>query len=114
MGAWYVMSAMGLFEMDGGAATDPTYEIAGPIFDKITIHLDDRYYKGGEFVIVAKNNLKTNMYIQSAQLDGKPLDKPWLYHRELADGGRLILRMGPEPNMQWAGAPEAAPPSMTK
>ncbi|MHC4564970.1 MAG: GH92 family glycosyl hydrolase, partial [Planctomycetota bacterium] len=114
MGAWYVMSAMGLFEMDGGAATDPTYEIAGPIFEKVTIHLDDRYYEGGEFVIIAKNNSKTNMYIQSAQLDGKPLNKPWLYHRELADGGRLILRMGPGPNMQWGSAPEAAPPSMTK
>lgn len=100
--------------MDGGAATEPTYEIASPIFDKVTIHLDDRYYKGGKFLIIAENNSRANMYIQSATLDGKPLNRPWFRHRELADGGGLILRMGPKPNMQWGSAPEAAPPSMTK
>ena len=46
MGAWYVMSAMGLFEMDGGASADPVYELSGPIFRKITISLDNKYYKG--------------------------------------------------------------------
>jgi predicted alpha-1,2-mannosidase len=114
MGAWYVMSAMGLFEMDGGAATEPTYEIGSPIFDKVVIHLDGKYYKGGKFIIETKNNSKKNKYIQSATLDGKPLNKPWFYHRRLVDGGKLILQMGPEPNKQWGSAPEAAPPSMTK
>ncbi len=114
MGAWYVMSAIGLFEMDGGAATEPTYEIGSPIFDKVTIHLDNRYYKGGKFVIEAKNNSKNNIYIQSATLDGKPLNKPWFYHRQLADGGKLVLQMGQEPNKKWGSAPGATPPSMTK
>ncbi|MHC4496671.1 MAG: GH92 family glycosyl hydrolase, partial [Planctomycetota bacterium] len=114
MGAWYVMSAIGLFEMDGGAATEPTYEIGSPIFDKVTIHLDNRYYKGSKFVVEAKNNSKNNIYIQSATLDGKPLNKPWFYHWQLADGGRLVLEMGPNPNKQWGSTPGAAPPSMTK
>ena len=108
------MSAMGLFEMDGGAAVEPTYEIAGPIFDKIIIHLDDKYYQGGTFVIEAENNPSKNKYIQSATLDGKPLSKPWFYHRELVDGGKLVFQMGPRPNKQWGSTPEAAPPSMTK
>ncbi|MHC4226634.1 MAG: GH92 family glycosyl hydrolase [Planctomycetota bacterium] len=114
MGAWYVMSAIGLFEMDGGAATEPTYEIGSPIFDKVTIHLDYRYYKGGKFVIEAKNNSKNNVFIQSATLDGKTLNKPWFYHRQLADGGKLVLQMGPNPNKKWGSTPGAAPPSMTK
>jgi predicted alpha-1,2-mannosidase len=114
MGAWYVMSAMGLFEMDGGAATEPTYEVSGPIFDKITIYLDGRYYKGEQFVIEARNNSKNNIYIQSATLDGKTLNKPWFYHRQLADGGKLVLQMGQEPNKKWGSEPGAAPPSMTK
>jgi len=114
MGAWYVMSAMGLFEMDGGAAAKPTYEVGSPIFDKVTIYLDDKYYKGGKFVIEARNNSNKNRYIQSATLDGKPLNKPWFYHRELVDGGKLVLQMGPKPNKQWGSKPEAAPPSMTK
>jgi len=110
MGAWFVMSAMGLFEMDGGCAVRPIYEIGSPLFDKVTIHLDPRYYPGGTFTIEARNNSKENLYIQSATLDGQPLDKPWLYHSELVDGGALVLQMGPEPNTEWASAPEAAPP----
>ncbi len=113
MGAWYVMSAMGLFEMDGGAATEPTYEIGSPLFDKVIIHLDGKYYRGGKFIIETKNNSKKNKYIQSATLDGKPLNKPWFYHWQLVDGGKLVLQMGLEPNKQWGSAPEAAPPSMT-
>jgi putative alpha-1,2-mannosidase len=40
MGAWFVTSAIGLFEMDGGGAVRPIYEIGSPLFDKITIQLD--------------------------------------------------------------------------
>ena len=114
MGAWYVMSAIGLFEMRGGAAAKPVYEIGSPIFKRATIHLDDRYYPGGTFVIEAKNNSRENRYIQSATLDGKPLNQPWFYHHQLTDGGALVLEMGPKPNKKWGSGPEAAPPSMTK
>ena len=54
------------------------------------------------------------MYIQSATLDGKSLNKPWFYHSQLVDGGKLVLQMGSKPNKAWGSAPEAAPPSMTK
>lgn len=114
MGAWYVMSAMGLFEMRGGAAVKPVYEIGSPIFDKVIIHLDDKYYGGDKFIIETRNNSKVNMYIQSATLNGKPLDKSWFYHSELVDGGKLVLQMGSKPNKKWGSVPEAAPPSMTK
>ncbi|MBN2269596.1 MAG: GH92 family glycosyl hydrolase [Sedimentisphaerales bacterium] len=114
MGAWYVMSAMGLFEMDGGCAVQPTYEIGSPIFDKVTIHLDDKYYKGKTFVIEARDNSGQNIYVQSAILDDHPLNKPWFYHHQLADGGTLILQMGPEPNKEWGSSTQAAPPSMTE
>ncbi len=46
MGDWYVMSAMGLFEMDGGASADPVYELSGPLFQKISVQLDNKYYSG--------------------------------------------------------------------
>jgi len=110
MGAWYVMSAMGLFQMDGGCAVKPIYEIGSPIFDRVVIHLDKKYYPGGQFVIETHNNSAANCYIQSATLDGKPLEKPWLYHSELVDGGTLVLELGPEPNKTWGSAPAAAPP----
>jgi putative alpha-1,2-mannosidase len=44
-------------------------------------------------------------------LNGKPLNKPWFEHSDLAGGGTLVLVMGPQPNTEWGKAPEAAPPS---
>jgi predicted alpha-1,2-mannosidase len=112
-GAWYVMSAMGLFQMDGGTSVNPFYEIGSPVFEKITIHLDTNYYPGNKFIIEAKNVSERNRYIQSATLDGKPLSKSWFYHSELVDGGRLVLKMGPEPNNKWGINPRDVPPSMS-
>ncbi len=113
MGAWFVMSAMGLFQMDGGASERPIYEIGSPKFEKITIHLDEKYYPGGTFVIEAKNASKENIYIQSAKLNGETLNKPWFYHDELIKGGNLQLKMGNKPNTKWGSKPEDAPPSMS-
>jgi putative alpha-1,2-mannosidase len=109
-----VMMSIGLFQMRGGAAVDPIYEITTPIFDRITIHLDRRYYPGRQFTIVARNNGPKNHYIQSANLDGRPLERPWFYHRDLVDGGTLELLLGPTPNRQWGSRPEHAPPSMSR
>jgi predicted alpha-1,2-mannosidase len=113
MGAWYVMAAIGLFQTDGGVAEKPFYEIGSPLFRRITITLDGRYYPGKTFVIEAHNTSDTNRYIQSATLDGKPLNKPWFYHSALVDGGKLVLTMGPKPNKSWGSGADAAPPSMS-
>jgi predicted alpha-1,2-mannosidase len=113
MGAWFVLSAMGLFEMDGGASVKPIYEIGTPKFEKVTINLDPKYYPGGKFVIEAKNVSDQNIYIQSATLNGKPLNKPWFYHEELAKGGTLVFKMGPRPNEKWGSAPGSEPPSLS-
>ena len=114
MGAWFVMSAIGLFQMDGGCAVRPIYEVASPLFERVVIHLDPRYYKGKQFVIEARNASRANRYIQSATLDGKPLTRPWLYQADLLDGGTLILELGPEPNEAWGSKPEDAPPSIPR
>ncbi len=113
MGAWYVMAAMGLFETDGGVSEKTFYEIGSPIFSKITIALDPKYYRGKTFVIEAKNTSDANRYIQSATLDGRPLNKPWFYHSDLVDGGKLILVMGSHPNTKWGSSVGDAPPSMS-
>ncbi|RLD19460.1 MAG: glycoside hydrolase family 92 protein, partial [Bacteroidetes bacterium] len=113
MGAWYVMSAMGLFQTDGGASVKPFYEIGSPIFKKITINLDPDYYPGKTFVIEAKDVSASNKYIQSAVLNGEALLKPWFFHDELVKGGKLVLIMGDKPNKSWGSRPEDAPPSMS-
>jgi predicted alpha-1,2-mannosidase len=104
--SWYVFSAMGFYPVCPGS---PVYEIGSPIFAKTTI----RMVNGKEFTIVADHVSAQNKYIQSAQLNGQPLDKPWFRHSDIANGGTLTLEMGPAPNPQWGSAPEDAPPSMS-
>lgn len=101
MGALAVLMKIGIFTVDGGTAERPVYEIGSPIFDKITIHLNNDYYEGEKFVIETKNNSSDHMYIQSATLNEQALSKPWFYHDELIKGGKLVLDMGGEPNKQW-------------
>ncbi len=98
MSAWYVMSAIGLFQMDGGAATEPYYELGSPRFEKVTIHLSDKYYGGNTFVIEAKNASRENKYIQSAILNGKELISWRFPQKELVKGGKLIIEMGNSPD----------------
>ena len=94
-------------------AAKPFYEIGSPVFSKITIALDNKYYSGKSFVIEARNTSSANRYIQSAKLDGKPLNKPWFYHKDLVDGGTLVLDMGTSPNQEWGSKAGDAPPSMS-
>ncbi|HVW78269.1 MAG TPA: GH92 family glycosyl hydrolase [Alloacidobacterium sp.] len=104
--SWYVMSALGFYPVD---PSSPNYIMGSPIFDQATIHMGN----GKDFTIIARNNSAKNMYIQSATFNGKPWNKPWFSHSDIATGGKLVLVMGPAPNKSWGSAPDAAPPSMS-
>ena len=104
--SWYVLSAMGFYPVCPGS---PVYEIGSPIFAKTSI----RMANGKEFTIVADHVSTQNKYIQSAQLNGKSLDKPWFAHAAIANGGTLVLNMGDRPNKAWGSALNEAPPSMS-
>lgn len=105
--SWYVLSAMGFYPVCPGS---PVYEIGSPIFAKSVIRLGN----GKDFTIIADHVSAQNKYIQSAQLNGSPLNKPWFRQSDIANGGTLILEMGDKPNRQWGSAPADAPPSMSE
>ena len=101
LGSWYVLAAMGLFDVQGGACSEPTYQLGSPEFDEITVHLSKFNTKGGTFRIRAKGNSADAMYVQNATFNGKPLDRCWLYRDEVFNGGELVLQMGTEPSDVW-------------
>jgi predicted alpha-1,2-mannosidase len=106
MGGIGVLMAMGLFDVTGGAGTEPRYEITSPLFDRVTVTLDPRYYPGRRFTITTRDNAPGNVYIQSASLNGQPLnDRFWITHRELTSGGTLEITLGPQPNRRWGVTP---------
>lgn len=101
LGAWYVISSMGLFDVQGGAENRPTFQIASPIFDRIEIKLHPHYTSGRKFIIEANNNAPDAYYIQSAEFNGKALNKYYIYRDELFKGGCLKLSLGSSPNKEW-------------
>lgn len=105
MGAWFVMAALGLFQMDGGASVEPVFELTSPLFEEATIHLDQNYFPGKTLTIKAVNLSAENRYIQSAKLNGRTINTFWIPQKDLVAGGELELTMGPEPNKSWGVGP---------
>jgi predicted alpha-1,2-mannosidase len=106
LGSWYVMAALGIFDVKGFTDAKPIIEFGSPIFDKATIALGNHK----QLLIITKNNSKENMYIQSAMFNGKPLNNCWLYRDEFMKGGKLVFTMGNKPNMNWGT--KVPPPSV--
>ncbi len=98
LGAWFVMAAMGLFDVKGLTEENPQMQLGSPLFDKIEIKLNNKYYNGKSFVIETENNSKQNKYIQSISLNGKEQHSVFIPFNEIVNGGTLKLRMGESPN----------------
>ena len=111
IGAWYVMAALGLFDVQGHTAANPTFQFGSPKFEKVTINLDPTSSSGKKLTIETRNNSKDNVYVQSLTFNGKSLDACWLDRNAMMQGGTLVFDMGKTPNTQWGvGTP---PPSMS-
>ena len=107
MSSWYILSSLGIYSVCPG--TDQ-YVLGSPVFRKATITMED----GRKFVIEADGNSQQNVYIQSATLNGKPLDKNYITYKDIADGGVMRLVMGPEPNKERGTGKDAAPFSLSR
>lgn len=94
MSAWYVLSSLGFYPVTPGTNQ---YIIGSPLFEKATINLES----GKEFTIIAKRISTENKYIASASLNGKSLNRSYLLHEEIMNGGNLVFEMTNKPS-NWA------------
>lgn len=97
LGAWYVISSIGLFDVAGLANANAELSLGSPLFDSITIQLNPEYYSGESFTIETVNNSKDNKYAQSYTLNGEALHQPNLSFQDLVKGGHLKVEMGATP-----------------
>jgi predicted alpha-1,2-mannosidase len=102
MSAFVVFSMMGFYPVTPGS---PSYNIGSPFFEEIKIKLGN----GKVLRIIGEGSSYDNKYIQSAKLNGEPLNKPWFSHSDIANGGEVRLKMGSKANKAWGL--ESAPPS---
>jgi len=93
---WYVTSALGYIQVD---LASEYYQIGSPLFPKVTIKLPGK--RPGTFTIRANHVSDLNKYIQSARLNGRPLNVPRFSQADMVPGGSLVFEMGPMPNLSW-------------
>lgn len=89
LSSWFVWNATGLFPVCG----QPVMLIGSPLFDAAVFNLE-----GGQFTVKATDNSAANIYVQSAEINGRSLGRAWLKIGEFAPGNLLTLQMGPEPS----------------
>ncbi|MDQ2179016.1 GH92 family glycosyl hydrolase [Marinifilum sp. D714] len=94
MSAWYVMSSMGFYPVN---PSNGAYVFGRPLFDKVSINLSE----DKSFTILANNNGKENMYIQSVKLNGQDYTKSFITHKDIMNGGELVFEMSPKPNKEF-------------
>jgi len=98
MSAWYILASAGIHPSCPG---NTRQEITSPVFDKIEFKLDQHYYKGEKFTIIAHNNSPENIYIQNSKLNGKDYHHCYIDFADISQGGTLELFMGKFPNENW-------------
>jgi putative alpha-1,2-mannosidase len=97
MSSLFCFLDLGIFPMAG----QDLYYLHGGSFPRVSFQLAN----GKTFTIVNTNASADNIYVQSATLNGQPLDNPALHHADILNGGTLEFVMGPQPS-SWGCAGE--------
>jgi predicted alpha-1,2-mannosidase len=105
MSAWFILSALGFYPVDPVGAI---YVLGSPLVERATVHLG-----GGKHLdIEVRRRDPKHAYIRSFSLNGQRQERAWFRHEEIAQGGRMVLEMGPEPDLTFGASPGQLPPSM--
>ena len=102
MSAWYLMSAMGLYQMN---PADGVFVFGSPRFKRIEMKVHD----GQTFVVEAPDNGPENIYIKKVYLNGRPYDKSYITYQDIVNGGTLTFIMDKRPNKKFGSAPQDRP-----
>jgi len=106
MSAWYVISALGFYAVD---PVSGNYVFGTPLFDRAEVELGG----GKKLVVEAKRSSPGDQYIQSVTFNGKPYEKLWFRHVDIANGATIVFTMGSTPSREFGAGESAAPPSLT-
>jgi predicted alpha-1,2-mannosidase len=94
LGAWFVMSSIGLFDVKGLVEIDPSFQLGSPLFDRIKINTGNNNF----VEIETSNKLPGNYYIQSVKVNEKTLDTNHIDLKLLKAGSSINITLGNKPN----------------
>lgn len=108
MSAWYIFSALGFYPVN--PASDE-YVVATPFFERVSIRLPAGAATGGmqtsgkeKTLVISAPGAPTKPYVKSLSVDGKPVDRPVLKHRDIVRAGRIDFEMSGTPT-SWGNRP---------
>ncbi|MCC9165773.1 GH92 family glycosyl hydrolase [Pontibacter harenae] len=91
MSAWYIFSSLGFYPV---APASDQYAIGSPAIKSATLNLDN----GKTFVVDVKNQKDKNVYVQKIELNGQTINRSYITHAEIMNGGKITFLMGSKPN----------------
>ncbi|MGA5322541.1 GH92 family glycosyl hydrolase [Streptomyces seoulensis] len=108
MSAWNVLSSIGVFPVQPGY---DTWGLSTPVFDRVDLTLDRRYYPHGALTITAPGTSADTRYVQSARLDGAAYGRTYLTTGALRTHRSLSFTVGSAPS-SWGTGADAGPPAL--
>lgn len=86
MSTWALFSMLGFYPACPG---DVNFVVTSPVFDKVTLRLDERFYPKGELVITTQKSSPDAIYIKNIKAGGKDLKGYTISQEELVNAGTL-------------------------
>lgn len=86
LSTWLLYSMMGFYPDCPG---NTNYALSSPVFDRITIELDEKYYPGKALVISTEREKSDEFLIKKMTWNGKTHRSYFIDHNELVKGGEL-------------------------
>lgn len=87
MSAWYIFSSLGFYPV---APASDQYWLGSPAVKSAVV----KVAASKTFTVEAKNQSDKNVYVQKVELNGKVLNRRYITHAEVVNGGTLTFYMG--------------------
>jgi predicted alpha-1,2-mannosidase len=94
LSAWYVLSALGLYPVAGS----DKYQLGAPLFERAEVKVQNN-----RLLVIAENHAPNHLYVDKVWLNDTPLDRTWIRHAEIAQGGVLRFSMSAAPRTPGQG-----------
>ncbi|WP_294964955.1 GH92 family glycosyl hydrolase [uncultured Flavobacterium sp.] len=91
MSAWYIFSSLGFYPVAPGS---DEYALGSPLMKNAVLNLEN----GKTFEVETVNQSDKNVFVSKVLLNGKQLERPFLKHSDVMNGGKITFYMASKPN----------------
>jgi predicted alpha-1,2-mannosidase len=102
MSAWFLFTSLGFYPVAPGSNQ---YVLGRPFVERARLHLPN-----GNLLTIESSNVNENHnFVKDVQLNGKSLDRSYVTHEELMQGGILKFIFSSEKEAEWSRRPLRKP-----